>query len=86
MLRLDLKDFMCDNFKIVKPMKLVYCGRFMLYTKWVDCSLKEISDILTKNQRPYDYFEAQDFMWGVRSSLVLSDGYDTYKLILHKNV
>lgn len=80
MLNLELKDFIVDNCLLLTPKKKVYFGRFMLYNKWVNSNFKDIENLLNRVKRPYDYFEAQEFMMGLRSELVLSDGYETFKL------
>lgn len=80
MLKLDFNEYLCDNCLSLSATKKIYVGKFQITTAWKKATLAEVSKVMVSSKRPYDYFEALEFMMGLRNKIQISDGYDTFIL------
>lgn len=80
MLNLDFKEYLCDNCLSLSASKKIYVGKFQITTAWKKATLSEVSKVINSTKRPYDYFEANEFMMGLKDKIEISDGYDTFVL------
>ena len=80
MLNLDFNEYLCDNCMSLSATKKIYVGKFQITAAYKPATLSEVSEVMSSSKRPYDYFEALEFMMGLRNKLQISDGYDTFML------
>ena len=80
MLNLDFKEYLCDNCMSLSATKKIYVGKFQITTAYKPATLSEVSKVIESTKRPYEYFEALEFMMGLRNKIQISDGYDTFML------
>ena len=80
MLDLDFKEYLCDNCMSLSATKKIYVGKFQIIPTYKSATLSEVSKLINSTKRPYEYFEALEFMMGLRNKIQISDGYDTFIL------
>jgi len=82
MLNLSLEDFIIENYSKIDVSEKIWVGKFKINPAYKKSSLAKVSELFNHVKQPYEYNDALSFMLGVTKSLIISDGYETYKLAL----
>lgn len=82
MLNLSLEDFIIENYSKIDVSEKIWVGKFKINPAYKKSTLAKVSELFNHVKKPYETSDALNFMSGVSKALVISDGYETYKLSL----